>query len=161
MRVSNRKVQMVSFEAPVTQGDIDEGECRLANKCMIRVAIERRLRQLEPSQPNHHTRVDGGDIRFNYKGHRHRAHIDRVSKANLIKFDSEDKAKRRAKRRGETFTSAVKPFVCRVRDAIKGPKLIPNTRRRREQINAARRRRIAAGEKPRKYTLHKRVMGLA
>ena len=160
MKTTVRKIETIKFPVQITAGDISEGECGLANRCMVRVAVERVLRQLDPSMPNHHTRVDAGHIRFNFKGRRVVADNPRTAKAALIKFDQEAKAKRKAKREGATFRSKVEPFAIKVVGELRG-KLAPNTRKRKDNINQARRRRAEAGQKPKKYTLHKRVVGFA
>jgi hypothetical protein len=160
MRTSVRKVETIKFPVRVTAEDIAEGECGLANKCMVRVAVERVLRQLDPTMPNHHTRVDAGHIRFNYKGRRCVADTPRVAKAALIRFDQEAKEKRKAKREGVEFKSKVEPFAIKVMGELRG-KLAPTSRNRKDNINQARRRRAEGGQKPKKYTLHKRVVGFA
>jgi len=160
VRSSVRKVETIRFNVHVSQRDIDEGECLKATKCMVRVAVERKLRLLDPSMPNHHSRVDAGHIRFNYKGHRWSADTHRSAKVGLITFDIEDRAKRKAKRAGTPFKSKVTPFTFPV-VATRGAKLVKATRERKDQINAARDRRQAAGQKPKHYTLHQRVAGFA
>lgn len=160
MKTSVKKIETIKFPVRVTAEDIAEGECLLANKCMVRVAVERALRQLDPSMPNHHTRVDAGHIRFNLKGRRCVADTPRVAKAALIKFDAEVREKRKAKRKGVPFKSEVEPFSLKVMGELRG-KLTPTSRKRKDGINQARRRRAEAGQKPKKYTLHKRVVGFA
>lgn len=161
MKTNVRKVETIKFPLRVTAEDIAEGECGLANKCMVRVAVERVLRQLDPSMPNHHTRVDAGHIRFNWKGRRCVADTPRIAKAALIKFDQEAKEKRKAKRQGVEFKSEVEPFTIKWVHAELRGRLKPTTRSRKDNINQARRRRAEAGQKPKKYTLHKRVVGFA
>jgi hypothetical protein len=160
MKTNIRKIETIKFPVRITAEDITEGECGLANKCMVRVAVERVLRQLDPTMSNHHTRVDAGHIRFNYKGRRVVADTPRMAKAALIKFDAEAKEKRRAKRQGITFKSKVEPFAIKLVGELRG-RLTATTRKRKDNINQARRRRAEAGQKPKKYTLHKRVVGFA
>jgi hypothetical protein len=155
-----RRVETIKFSVHVSQRDIDEGECLDANKCMVRVANERKLRVMDPSMPNHHSRVDAGHIRFNLDGHRWSADTHRSAKAALITFDLEDRARRKAKRAGKPFKSSVTPFTFAV-VATRGAKLEKASRERKDQINAAREARQAAGQKPKHYTLHKRVAGFA
>ena len=161
MKTSVRKIETIKFKVPVTAADIAEGECGLANKCMVRVAVERVLRQIDPTMPNHHTRVDAGHIKFNLKGRRCVADTPRNAKAALITFDKEAKEKRKAKRQGIPFKSKVEPFIIREICAELRGKLPPATRKRKDNINQARRRRAEAGQKPKKYTLHKRVVRFA
>lgn len=155
-----RKIETIKYRVHVSGGDIEEGECLKAHKCMVRVANERALRSLDPSMPNHHSRVDAGHIKFNYKGRYAIADTPRVAKAKLIQFDKEVKEKRKAKQVGKPFKSEVEPFgfiVC----AVLGRKIIKTTRERKDKINEARKRRQAAGQKPKQYTLHQRVVGFA
>lgn len=160
VKTSVRKVQTIKYRVHVANNDIIEGECLKANKCMVRVANERTLRHLDPSMPNHHSRVDAGHIRFNYKGRRALADTPRAAKAALIQFDKEVRARREAKRRGVPFKSEVEPFSFTVR-AVLGRPILKTTRARKDNINAARKRREAAGQKPKQYTLHQRVVGFA
>jgi hypothetical protein len=160
MKTTIKKIETIKFPVRITAEDIAEGECGLATKCMVRVAVERVLRTLDPSMPNHHTRVDAGHIRFNYKGRRCVADTPRTAKAALIRFDLEAKKKREAARRGVEFKSQVEPFAIKVIGELRG-KLSPTTRKRKDNINQARRRRAEAGQKPKRYTLHKRVVGFA
>lgn len=127
---------------------------------MVKVAVERKLRQLEPEVGNHHTRVDAGHIRFNYQGHRYWADTPKLAKANLIRFDEEAKAKRKAEREGKPFHSQVEPFSFNVVGMRQG-KVKPTSRARQDQVNAARRLRRAAGEKRKQYTLRQRIVGFA
>lgn len=160
VRTSVRKVETIKFPVYVSAADIEEGECLKAHKCMVRVAVERALRNLDPSMPNHHTRVDAGHIKFNYKGRHALADTARVAKAKLIQFDKEVKEKRKAKRQEKPFKSEVVPFPFTVR-AVLGRKIVKTTRERKDKINEARKRRQAAGQKPKQYTLHQRVVGFA
>lgn len=160
VKASIRKVHTIKFKANTNGNDIKEGECGKPGKCMVRVAVERKLRILDPSMPNHHTRVDAGHIRFNYRGHRYSADTHRNARAALFEFDKEEKARAKAKREKREFVSAIQPFDFVVL-ATRGAKLEKTTRQRKDNINAARKRRQAAGQKPKKYTLHKRVVGYA
>jgi hypothetical protein len=160
MRTSTRKVELLKYTVYVSQADIDGGECCDANRCMVRVANERKLRLDDPSMTNHHSRVDAGHIRFNYKGYRWMADTARIAKANLILFDKERRQKTKAKRKGQSFQSKVEPFAFTVIAERKG-KIKPTTPKRKEQINTARRKRAEEGQKPKRYTLHQRVVGFA
>ena len=160
MKTSVRKIETIKFPVHVSLSDIEEGECLDANKCMVRVANERKLRQIEPSEPNHHTRVDAGHIRFNLHGYRWSADTNKKAKAALIQFDDEVREKRKAKQARKSFKSKVEPFTFTV-VAVRGSKLVKSTRERKDNINAARKRRQEAGQNPKRYTLHKRVVGFA
>src|SRR5215831_8281768 len=160
MKISTKKIETVTFPVAVTRTDIHEGECLLANKCMVRVAVERKLRELEPNEPNHHTRVDAGHIRFNLRGHRYVGDTPRLAKARLIDFDKEAQARRKARRGRAPFVSTIEAFGFKL-VAVKGSKIIKNKAKRTKQINDARRKRIEAGQKQKTYTLHKRVVGFA
>lgn len=153
------KLETLEFEVPVSEDDIYNSDCRKANKCMIRVATERTLREMS-GESIHHTRVDAGHATFHWQGYRFIADMPKIGKANLIKFDREDKARKRAEKAGEEFVSAVKPFVLKFK-ARKLGKLPKNTAARREQINKARRLRIQHGEKAKHYTLRDRIIGFA
>jgi hypothetical protein len=127
---------------------------------MHKIAIERELRNLDPKGGDHKVRIDAGDIRFNFQGYRYRAHVPRVAKLALIQFDKERKTRARAERQGAKFVSKVEPHRYRV-EAVKGAKIQPFTRERQEQINEARRRRVAEGRPDKqKYDLRYRVEGL-
>jgi hypothetical protein len=157
-----------AFPIKVTQHDIDVGDCRDANSCMIRVAIERELRKLEPEISNHYTRVANGFARFVFgtdekTGLRRRWKGPLPIKAirNLIEFDREDGARRKAAKAGLPFASRVEPFAFTLH-AARGPLTERWTDQRREQIRAARAKRKAEGREPRrKYTLRQRIVGFA
>ena len=156
-----RKIEIVKIGVHVSRADIQDGECLLANKCMVRVATGRTLRQLDPTEPNHHTRVDAGHIRFNLGGYHYSADTPKIAKHNLIAFDHEAKARAKAKRLGQPFVSKINPFDFTL-VAFRGSKVGIITAARQQQINAARRRRVAAGnEKRKRYTLRHRVVGFA
>jgi hypothetical protein len=154
-----QKLETMTFEVPVIQDDIDHSDCLAPHKCMIKVAMERALRKISKSS-NHHCRVDAGHATFHWQGYRYIADMPKIGKANLIKFDAEDKARKKAKKAGEKYVSVVKPFKLKFK-ARKISKLPANTAARREQVNKARRLRVAGGEKPKVYTLRHRVAGFA
>jgi len=160
VRTATRKIQTIKYRVHIAQRHIDDGECLDANLCMVRVGNESALRSLDPSMPNHHSRVDAGHIRFNYKGHRYAADTPKIAKAKLIQFDQEWADHRKRGGSKSTFKSKVEPFSFTV-VAVKGAKLEATTRARKDNINAARKRRQEAGQKPKRYTLHKRVVGFA
>jgi len=159
MKAKTQKLETLEFEVPIKQEDIDKSNCLKANSCMIRVAVERMLRSMS-GKANHHTRVDAGHATFHWQGYRYIADMPKRGKANLIKFDAEDKARKKAKKAGEEFVSSVKPFVLKFKGR-KVAKLPKNTAARREQVNAARRARVAGGQKQERYTLRDRIVGFA
>jgi hypothetical protein len=159
MKAKVQKLETLEFVVPIKQEDIDKSDCRNANRCMIRVAIERTLRGMS-GKPIHHARVDAGHATFHWQGYRYIADMPKIGKANLIKFDAEDKARKKAAKAGEEFTSSVKPFSLKFKGR-KVAKLPKNTPARREQVNAARRLRTAGGQKPQRYTLRDRITGFA
>lgn len=154
-----QKLETLAFEVPVEQPDIDDSDCRMAHRCMIKVAMERTLRKMSGA-PNHHCRVDAGHATFHWQGYRYIADMPKIGKANLIKFDREDKARKKAKKAGEEFVSSVKPFKLKFKGR-KIAKLPENTATRRAQVNKARRLRVAGGQKQKVYTLRRRITGFA
>ncbi len=159
MKAKVQKLETLSFIVPVKQEDIDKSDCRMAHRCMIKVAMERALRTMSGS-PNHHCRVDAGHATFHWQGYRYIADMPKLGKANLIKFDKEDKERKKAKKAGEDFVSSVKPFTLKFKGR-KVAKLPVNTASRREQVNKARRLRVAGGQKQKTYTLRHRIVGFA
>jgi hypothetical protein len=159
MKAKVHKLETLEFVVPIKQEDIDTSDCRNANRCMIRVAMERTLRGMS-GKAIHHARVDAGHATFHWQGYRYIADMPKLGKACLIKFDAEDKKRRAAEKKGEEFVSSVKPFVLKFK-ARKIAKLPKNTAARREQVNKARRLRVAEGQKPQRYTLRDRIIGFA
>jgi hypothetical protein len=157
-KVSAAKVYKLAIEVEVTSKDIEAGICRDANKCAIKVAIERKLRLMNPDVPNHHTRVDGGSIKFNLNDYHWLAHTPAIAKHNLIKFDKLFEKQRQAKKKGVTFTPTLDPFSFKV-TAIRGGKIRKRTDQ--ERVNELRRGRAASGWKQKRYTLRDRIVGIA
>jgi hypothetical protein len=150
IRTTTRRVESLKFKVDVTQGDIDNGECRLTSQCMEKVAIARTLMNQfrGKSDAELRVRVDAGHIRFNLRGCRWLADTPKIAKVSLIKFD-----------RKET----VKPHSYVV-VARRVSKIKTRSRERQNQINAARRARIRAGKPDKLYnrkTLRKRIVGFA
>jgi len=154
-----QKIETMEFDVQVTQHDIDNSDCLKARKCMIKVAMERTLRDLS-GNPIHHSRVDAGHATFHWQGYRYIADMPKKGKAALIKFDMEDKLRKKAVKAGEKFVSGVRPFKLTFRGR-KVAKLPKNTPERTAQINAARRARVAGGQKQERYTLRDRIVGFA
>ena len=159
MKAKVQKLETLEFVVPVKQDDIDNSDCLKANRCMIRVAMERTLRSMS-GKANHHTRVDAGHATFHWQGYRYIANMPKLGKASLIRFDAEDRKRRAAKKAGEDFVSCVRPFALKFKGR-KVAKLPKNSPARREQVNAARRARVAGGQKPERYTLRDRITGFA
>jgi hypothetical protein len=157
-KITTAKVHKLAIFVDVTTKDIEAGICRNANKCAIRVSIERKLRQMNPGVPNHHTRVDGGKIKFNFNGYRWLAHTPAVAKRNLIDADKMYQKQRQAKKQGTTFTPKLQPFSFKV-IAVRGSKVYK--RSDQERINQLRRERVARGWKQQRYTLRDRIVGIA
>src|SRR5262245_7489812 len=159
-KLKSKIVETIKVRVIVTATDIAEGLCLLISKCMEKIAIERALRKLDPRGGDHRVRIDGVQIRFNLDGHKWHALLPRPQKRMVIQFDHERKARERAKKRGEAFVSKVQPHRW-IMEATKGDKIQPFTRERQEQVNAARRRRIAEGRPDKThYDLRHRVEGM-
>lgn len=160
IRKATKTIETLTFPVRVQQRDIDNGKCMLISVCMHKIAIERALRERDPKGGDHKVRIDGSLCKFNFQGHRYQAIVPRVAKQNLLQFDHERNARARAERNNTKFVSKVRPHNYRL-EGQKGTKIQPFTRERQEQVNEARRRRVAAGKPDkRKYDLRYRVEGL-
>jgi hypothetical protein len=118
-------------------------------KCWHRMAVYSLMEHLEPGA-DHHVRVDAGHIKVNYRGWRYSADTPVHVKRSLMLFD--------AKRYDEVY---IRTYKLRFRRTTK---IIPISRARQDQINTARKERIAAGgdETRRGYpNLRKRVSGFS
>jgi hypothetical protein len=153
VRQRSKVITTLKIRVETTQEDIDEGECKLITKCMEKIAIARALKEqlhLKDEEVSKlHVRVDGGHIRFNYKGYRWVANTPAKAKNALIRFDRD-----KSLVRPHTFT-----FV-----AARTTKVIPMTDERRAQINMAREDRARRGQPDKVYTapsVHERVVGYA
>ena len=147
LKRSRKTIEQIEFAVAVIDEDIEKGECRLAHKCMQKLAIARSLLEVFPNESTHHVRVDGGHIWFNGGGWRWIANTPKIARRALIDFDY----KRRT----------VRPHSYTV-TAQRTPKILPNPRKRQDQINKARQQRIAAGIPDKNYTaqsLRKRIIG--
>jgi len=150
MQTTTKKIETFRFRVNVNQSDIDAGECRLASQCMEKVAIARTLMNEHRgrSDAELRVRVDGGHIRFNLRGCYWKADTPKVAKAALIRFDHKQ---------------PVEPHSYIV-EARNVGKIKPIARERQDQVNAARRARIRAGQPDKVYqrlTLRKRIVGFA
>ena len=149
-RVKTTTVATMKFRVNVNQGDIDNGECRIATCCMEKVAVTRALKKEFniPDEDVHHlhVKVDAGHIKVNDGGHHWEATTPKIAKASLIKFDRK---------------KSVEPHSYIV-TATRGNKIAPMTAERRKQINLARAKRSAEGKPDREYkdiTIRKRIVG--
>lgn len=150
LKSRTRQIEELKLPVTVTENDIQNGECRIASRCMEKVAVARTLMKQYrgTSDAELRVRVDAGHIKFNLRGFRWAADTPKVAKNALIRFD----LKKPVKPHGYVLT------------ARRGTKIIPPSRERQDQVNAARRARIKAGTPDKVYgrkTLRKRVMGYA
>jgi hypothetical protein len=160
LKMQTKTIETIRLHVEVQNRDIIGGKCMLISKCMHKVAIERALRNRDPKGGDHRVRVDGSDVKFNLRGHRWHGNLPRKAKLKLLQFDKERNAREKAEREGIDFKSKVEPHGYTL-EMVKGGAIQPFTRERQEQINAARRRRIAAGKPDNKhYDLRHRVQGL-
>lgn len=151
-----KTVETLKFRVSTTQQDISDGECRLATKCMEKVAIARTLKKhlgLSDDETRRlHVRVDAGHITFNHAGSRWKADTPKVAKTELIKFDNPKR------------THLVKPHSFTVIATRKG-KVEPMTAERQKQIRIARAKRVREGRPDKSYsdrlTLRHRIVGFA
>jgi hypothetical protein len=165
VKIRHKKTEILEFTVDTTEADKEEGKKRDPKKCMYKVSGTRALYKLFPEENNHHrVRVDAGHIRFIHDGYRYVATTPKLASSNLKKFDGSlrcKECKRSAKgfcRRHDTIPHQ---WVCK---AVKDRKIVshkPFTKERQNQINAARRDRIAAGKPDKYYSLRQRVVGYA
>ena len=148
MKTRTRTVQELIIPVKVTEADISNGECQIASRCMEKVAIARTLmaRHRGQSDADLRVQIDAGHCRFNLYGHRWVADTPKAAKDALIRFD-----------RKESVAPHGYKLVAR-----RTSKIVPPSRERQDQVNAARRARIRAGVPDKVYsrkTLRKRVVG--
>lgn len=160
IKLRSKTIETIAISVDVRQRDINEGKCGLKAHCMHKVAIERTLRNIDPKGGDHRVRVDNGHVIFNLRGHHWRGDLPKRAGQNLLQFDHERNARAKAERNGVEFVSKVVPHSYRLEMERRGA-IKPLTRERQEQINEARRKRIAAGKPDKKkYDLRYRVEGL-
>ena len=150
VRTRTSKIETFKFKVHVTQADIDHGECRVATRCMEKVAIARTLMNefRGKSDAEMRVRIDAGHIKFNLRGARWIADTPKIAAFSLKKFDRREPVEPHS-----YVVTARKTGIIR-----KTP------RDRQDQINTARRARIRAGMPDKVYqrkTLRKRVVGFA
>lgn len=124
-----------------------DGKCN-PTRCWHKVAISKLMDTLAPGE-THHVRVDAGHIKLNFGGWRYVADTPRHVKRSLMLFDAERYSDLR-----------IRSYKLRFRRTTK---IVPHTRKRQEQINAARIKRITAGseETQKVYNLRARVEGFS
>jgi hypothetical protein len=145
-KTTTKTIETIKLKVDVTNQHIDEGECRLAHKCMEKVAVTEALIAggYGKSGAELRVRVDAGHTKFNTLGHRWIADTHMKARNALIAFDHKEPV------RPHSYT-----IVAR-----RGAKLKKIPRSRQEQINEARRKREGNGNKPHKYTsIRKRIIG--
>lgn len=158
--IRKKLIETMSFRVQVQQRDINDGVCMSISKCMHKIAIERELRKLDPRGGDHKTRIDGGNVKYHFKGQRFVGITPKAVKKSLMQFDKERRAREKAKRDGTVFVSKVDPHSYRI-DAHAIGKIIPMTDDRKAQINAARRRRADEGRPDRtRFDIRHRIEGL-
>src|SRR5262249_18050813 len=153
MKTSMHNVEVLTISGKTTTQDIIDGivGCRDVNKCMERVAIARALREQYSIEPHEsRVKIDAGHTKFNLEGYRWEAKTSRIQSRSLIKFDDViSKARRKKLPKAEIerlVTNAVKEHDWKFK-AIKGTKIQPESRERKDRINKNRRRRYAEGER--------------
>jgi hypothetical protein len=149
-----KAIQILELPVAITQDHIDEGlkHCRDMHRCMEKVGIAEALVNEFGGEPHrYHVRIDGGHAKFNLNGYRYEANTPKIAKNQLMCLDQ------------RKWHHKLKPHRY-VLHAVRGTKIYPMSRERKNQINVARRARIAAGNpdrKPNRLTLRKRIAGFA
>lgn len=145
--IATKTITTMKLKVHTIQFDIDDGECRIATKCMERVAVARALTLAFPKVSPHtfRVRVDAGTIKFNVDGYRWEAKTPNVAKKALIRFD---------------MNLPVEPHSYTL-TAVRKSKIVKLTLERQLQINAAREQRIAEGRPDKSYrnSIRKRIVG--
>jgi hypothetical protein len=168
MTHKKRLIYELAIDVSTTLIDILGGECRLADKCMEKVAITRAIQKHLGVHPHESkVRIDGSWIMCCIKGWRYKAPPPKMAKKWLIKYDqvlSDCRRKRLSHEETERVLVAEIPPHDYKLTLVRTTKIIPLTQARKDQINAARRRREtqrkAEGRPVTHYTLRKRVIGL-
>lgn len=170
MVIKTKKIQTTHFPVEVSKSDIVNGieGCRDVAKCMERVSITRSLFDRFGVLPHDSkVRIDAGKIRWCMDGYRWSADTPKIPRKWLILFDKLIHALRRKKTPlpeiERQVLAAVPPHNYTV-EGVRGTKIIPFSRERKDQINKARRKREAErrdrGDRSvTRYTLRQRVVG--
>jgi hypothetical protein len=126
---------------------VAEGAFCRPDKCWHKLEIASTLNRWDPTG-KHHVRVDAGHIKFNLWGWRYVADSPRHVKRTLLLFD---------KKRYDEIR--IRNYTLRCRRTTR---IMPLTDERKEQINQARYKRIAAGKPDRSYpSMRDRVVGFS
>lgn len=123
----------------VTQGDIDDGECRMPNKCMLKLAIKREI--------GGHGYVDvrNGTVSITRRpDYREKGFLPRSALKAMLDFDVGKK---------------VKPFRFKV--VFYKTTKIKTAARLIQAAEANRKIRARPGYKAKKYTMRQRIAGIA
>lgn len=132
-----------ALEAAIEQNGFCEPK-----KCWHFVAISALMERMQPGAI-HHVRIDGAHVKLNYRGWRYIADVPLHVKRTVLYFD-----------KGMYDRVHARPYKLRFRRTTK---IIPISRERQDQVNAARKERAAAGRPDRKDypNMRKRVEGLS
>jgi len=164
MVTKKKTITQLKYRVTTTAQDILDGieGCQNASRCMERIANVRALQEQFDVMPHESkVRIDAGHIQFCLRGYRWKGETPKVPRRALIDFDRIIRQSRRKLSRVELerlLLENIKPHIYTV-TAIRGGKIKEFSRERKNQINAARRARYAAGERPKRYTLRQRVIG--
>ena len=159
VRVRAKEMLTLKIKVSTEKRDVEAGKCGLPSRCMEKLAITRalweqlKLSGVEVNRLN--VRVDGGHIRFNYKGHRWTADTPYKAKNALIRFD-----------RGEMVEPHRYAIVAR-----RGAKVKPLSDAIKSMMAMSKEQKIRDGadlisekfdkKKKSKATIHQRVVGFA
>jgi hypothetical protein len=162
LKVVKKKIEMLAFPVDTTAEDKANGKRCDPHACMYKVSITRGLHALFPNE-NHRVRIDAGHITFIHDSHHYQAKTPRLVASNLKKLDASLRCRDCKRLAGfcPRHNTSAHTWKC---EAVKGHKVKvyrPHTRERQDQINAARRARVAAGKPDRIYRLRQRVVGFA
>jgi hypothetical protein len=153
MGIITRQIETLKLHVSIVSTDIEIGIPCDPTRCMHRVGITRaatqQLNLTEEEARKLHVTVKNSGITFNYQGHRWRSPTPQKAINSLIQYDN------------EKTRQLVRPHNYAI-TAIKGEKVVPFTRERQDQINAARIARAEAGCPDRVYkkpTLRDRIVG--
>lgn len=148
-------VEQFRLNIHTTADNIREGIACDQNRCMQRVAI---IKAVDHKFPNRghvhafHVKVNGAVVTLNHDGHHWAAILPKTPRSMLIKFDNP---------RTRHLVVPHKYWLV----FTKGRKIEKMPRERQEQINEARRQRIAEGRPDKAYntrkTLRQRITGMA
>lgn len=140
-RMHGNAVQAKTVRVHVRQADIDDAECGLPTKCMIKVALKRAL-----NLAHGYIHVDATGVSISRNGrYREKAFLPRPAMVNMVSFDKDK--------------SAVKPFNFQL-TFFKTTK-VADAARLAITNRATRKHRAKKGYVPKKYNMRQRVIGMA